>query len=41
VKWFGDEGDRIARRLSEVQFGPALRFGEGARGEGGPAEEGP
>ena len=28
---FGDEGDRIARCLGEVQFGPQLRFGEGAR----------
>jgi DNA replication protein DnaC len=30
---FGDEGDRIARRLGEVQFGPALRFGAGAKEE--------
>jgi DNA replication protein DnaC len=30
VKRFGDEGDRIARRLGEAQFGPTLRFGEGA-----------
>jgi DNA replication protein DnaC len=37
VKRFGDEGDRIARRLGEAQFGPTLRFGEpapaGARAE--------
>jgi DNA replication protein DnaC len=30
---FGDEGDRIARRLGEAQFGPTLRFGAGAKGE--------
>jgi DNA replication protein DnaC len=30
---FGDEGDRIARRLGEAQFGPTLRFGAGAQGE--------
>jgi DNA replication protein DnaC len=35
---FGDEGDRIARRLGEVQFGPALKFGEGPLA-GGRAEE--
>ena len=36
VKRFGDEGDRIARRLGEAQFGPTLRFGEPARA-GAPA----
>ncbi len=30
---FGDEGDRIARRLGEAQFGPTLRFGADAKGE--------
>lgn len=30
VKRFGDEGGGIARRLGEVQFGPQLRFGDGA-----------
>jgi hypothetical protein len=30
MKRFGDEGDRIARRLGEAQFGSTLRFGEGA-----------
>jgi DNA replication protein DnaC len=30
---FGDEGDRIARRLGEAQFGPTLRFGAGVKGE--------
>ncbi len=30
---FGDEGDRIARRLGEAQFGATLGFGAGAKGE--------
>lgn len=33
VKRFGDEGDRIARRLGEAQFGATLRFGADAKGE--------